>query len=176
MEESFEVPATSPGSNFPSFTPKLLPSLPKHWVQVGPNWYWHLEFGVPTTCQGKFQCTHHFRYAKTGTPHSQLTPAHSSLLPPCSSLLPSLPAHSLPPKIVLNIDVTSSMVKAQMRLFSQCIPIYNIPRSKLEQAGASWEWAGVSWSQLGESWSKLGASWSEFRKYFTLGGCFVLKG
>ena len=144
MEESFEVPTTSLGTNLPPFTPKLLPSLAKHWMQVGPNLYWHLDFGVPTTCQGKFQCTHHFRYAKTGSPHSQLTPACSSSLPAHSSSLPSLPA-CCPPNIVLHIDVTSSMVKAQMRPFSQGIRIYSIPRSEL----------GAIWSELGGSCSKL---------------------
>ena len=87
MEESFEVPTTSLGTNLPPFTLKSLPSLPKHGAQVGPNWYWHLDFSVPTTCEGKFQCTQYFRYAKTGSPHSQLTPACS----PCSNLLQLAP-------------------------------------------------------------------------------------
>ena len=146
MEESFEVPTTSLGTNLPPFTPKSLPSLPMHSAQVGPNWYWHLDFSVPTTCERKFQCTHHFRYAKSGSPHSQLAPAcspHSSSLQLTPAYSSSLPAHSprsLPPNIVLNIDVISSMVKAQMIPFSQFSPIYNIPQSELERAGSELEW------------------------------------
>ena len=96
----------------------------------------------------------------------QLTPAPPSSLPSpsSSSSLLSLPvysselapiSHSLPPKIVLNINVTSLLGHVwshhKWYLWSQCSPIYNIPQSELL------------------------ASWSEFRKYFTLGGCLVLK-
>ena len=83
VEATFGVPTTSLRTRLPPLTPKSLPSLPKHWAQVVPNGYRGVHFGVPTTCWGKFQCTHNFWYAKAGSPHSQLPP----LTPACSSSL-----------------------------------------------------------------------------------------
>ena len=146
MEESFEVPTTSLGTNLPPFTLKLLPSLPKHWAQVGPNWYWHLDFSVPTTCEGKFQCTHYFRYANTGSPHSQLAPAcspHSSSLPACSSSLPAC-SSLLPSPSSLQLAPMSQLTPAHSQL-TPARSISQLARACPQLAPACCQWPCMCW-------------------------------
>ena len=135
---------------------------------------------MPTTCEGKFQCTHHFRYAKTGSPHSQLAPACSL----CSSSLPSLqltpltPAHSsllqLTPSL-LRLASMFQLAPAHSQLTPACsllapacshlpahsslLPAHSslLPMAMYVLGSPPPVGCKGLWGKVGESWSELGS-------------------